>query len=120
MKLIIDRFYEYKELYTVQFGMDYDVIIFKCDFPKSIFSIDTDDYAEVIKGIDKIITNSPNLVFCVTHIKHPLLLKNFKKQNPHWGTSIEDHKKKLRNFFAVRLKYRQHKVELIEFGRRLF
>lgn len=61
---------------------------------------------------------NPSKIFCVTHIKHPLLLEDTAgKEIENYGL---DYKRQLRNYFAVRLMHRKYEVELYEFGKRLF
>lgn len=108
MKLIIDRMINQKGIYSVAFGPDFDVLIYKENFYINIIP------KEIMSDIDLIVTNSPNLIFCVLYIKHPVIMKDYT-------IFTEEHYKiKIRTFFAIRLKYRKHPVELFEDGRRLF
>jgi hypothetical protein len=120
MKLIIDRAQTKSGIYSVSFGPDFDILIFREEF--YLPSINK----EIMSEVDRIITNSPNLVFCVTHIKHPLLIENC---NPNdfstrqgFFENIDEiiFRKKLRDYFAIRLIHRRYPVELYDFGKRLF
>lgn len=78
---------------------------------------------EIMAQVDKIVTNSPNKVFCVTHIKHPLLLKSYGATLPEKYNNVKEEitfKQDLRHYFALRLQHRRYPVELYEFGKRLF
>jgi len=116
MKLIINRGVSQKDIYQVSFGPDYDILIFDYSFPMNV--VDT----KVMKDIDYIVTNSPDLVFCVTHIKHPVLRKEYHTPNeqPFFGRCDSVYKSQLRNYFAIRLRHRRQPVEVIDFGQRLF
>jgi hypothetical protein len=107
--LIIDRFSDKSQLYTVSFGVDSDVLIGSWIWHKS-FEISKKEFAE----LDQIITESVSLVQCVLNIKHPLLQRGHAEKNP--PLYIRD----LRDYFATRLKYRKFAVKLYEFGRRLY
>lgn len=112
MKLIIDRGIDKPAIYSFSFGMDFDVLIGSWDI--YINSIPK----ETMSDIDKIVTNSPDLVFCVTHIKHPLLLEGkFSLNDDYYGySSCKD----LREYFALRLIHRRYDLKLYEFGKRFF
>jgi len=117
MKLIIDRGMNKENFYSVEFGPDFDILIFTAQF--FIPSINKEDMVEV----DKIITNSFDKVFCVLYLKHPLLMKDYSVSQSNKSFFLKDEsefRNILRDYFAVRLKYRHYPVELYEFGRRLF
>ena len=77
---------------------------------------------EAMSEIDKIVTKSVELKFCVLYIKHPLLLENDTEDRIHNNFFFEDveARKMLRSYFALRLIHRRDNVELIEIGKRLF
>ena len=114
MKLIIDRGNTKKGFYTIQFGPDFDIFIFEESIWMNGLS------KEVISEIDRIVTGSVDLKFCVLHIKHELLL-DYEENNLSNNFFIDnEYKQILRNYFAVRLIYRKYDVELIEIGKKLF
>jgi hypothetical protein len=118
MKLIIDRNITDKHFYTIDFGVDFDCLIGSWKIPSKFVT------PEAMSEADRIITNSPSKVFCITHIKHPLLMKNYTNENTlsnFWLNSDEKFlKKPLREYFALRLIYRKYDVDLYELGKRLF
>jgi hypothetical protein len=116
MKLIIDRGSTRKDFYTIQFGPDFDIAI----FIDAIWIGGTSK--ETLSEIDKIITKSAELKWCVLYIKHPLLLEhdNEVSKSPNGFFVDENARHVLRSYFALRLIHRRHSVELIEIGRRLF
>lgn len=115
MKLIIDRFCTKKDKYHFSFGVDYDISIFEEEIwihgvPK-----------ETMPEIDRLITGSIELKFCVLNLKHPLLLEPPSNPLQHfWWIGEDESYRKLREYFALRLIYRRSSVELIEIGKRLF
>lgn len=117
MKLIIDRFSNNSNIYSFEFGPDFDISI-------GFWRIERQD-DETMAEIDKIITKSVELKFCVLYIKHPFLLEQceqpgYSSSNLWKGITEITFRKKLRDYFALRLLHRRHPVELYEFGRRLF
>lgn len=115
MKLIIDREVDRKHCYSVSFGIDYDILIGRWDF--NTLSIHKDDMAE----LDRLVTNSPDTVFCICNMKHPLLMKDFsEKESSGFFNNDHSFKRKLRNFYAVRLRHRKYKVDLLEFGKKYY
>jgi len=114
MKLIIDRSITKKGFYTIQFGPDFDIFIFQEEIWMSGVPF------EVMSEIDKIVTKSAELKFCVLYIKHKLLL-DYDENNLSNNFFIDnEYKQILRNYFAVRLTYRKYDVKLIEIGKKLF
>jgi len=119
MKLIIDRGSTDKDMYTVEFGPDFDVLIGTWSIWMK--AVDKKTMAEA----DRIFTNSPNKVFCVTHIKHPLLLESYNEGPVTLQTfwpRVDDKmlRQPLREYFALRLIHRRYPVDLYEIGKRLF
>jgi hypothetical protein len=115
MKLVIDRGSTKKGYYLFSFGVDYDISIFEEEI--GMTGVDK----EVMSEIDKIITGSVELKFCVLHLKHPLLLEELnEKTDIHSFFSFGLAKNILREYFALRLIHRRYTVELIEIGKRLF
>ncbi|MFW6272697.1 MAG: hypothetical protein ACOC2U_02820 [bacterium] len=112
MILYIDRGITERGLYRFDFGIDFDILI-------ASYAIQMNTVREDMATIDKIVTNSPSLVFCVTHIKHPMLLEKGSDSFPN-GILKDFNRKKLRNYFALRLIHRRHEVKLYENGKRLF
>lgn len=117
MKLIIDRASSKKGFYSIQFGPDFDIFIFQEEIWMSGVPF------EAMSEIDRIVTGSVDLKFCVLYIKHPLLLENDteddRTRNYFFFEDIKA-RKMLRSYFALRLIYRRHHVDLYEIGRRLF
>jgi len=119
MKLIIDRSSTKKGYYHFSFGVDYDISIFEEEIWMAGVS------KETMVEIDKIITKSAELKWCVLYIKHPLLLESFELPDPtkkSIGNFFRDENVKhiLRSYFAIRLQHRRFPVDLIEIGKRLF
>ena len=112
MKLIIDRCCNISNFYSFSFGIDFDVLIFHEEF--YLPSINKEEMSK----IDKIITGSAELKFCVMYIKHPLLLET--PTDPDLFITEKTYRTVLRDYFALRLIHRKFKVELYEFGKRLF
>jgi len=108
MKLIIDRFTRNESLYQIDFGVDYYILIGHWMFVKNLLT-----FPEELTLLDKLVTNSPDLSFCVMNLKNPILLKD---NNWHINTFRKD----LRDFWTIRLKHRKSPIDLIEFGKRLF
>jgi hypothetical protein len=120
MVLIVDRGSTENGIYSFSFGADFDVLINTWKFP--IHGIDKEELSDV----DKIITNSISLTFCVLYLKHPLLLKDYNSSNESFHNrffnNLDDriYKRKLREYFALRLIHRRFPILLTEFGNRLF
>ena len=120
MKLIIDRAQTTKNIYSIEFGIDFDVLIGRWEI--NVLTTKPDELSEV----DRIITKSAELKYCVMYMKHPLLLKNYGDGDPTSSKAfrfqLEDYsyRAKLRNYFALRLTHRRRPVDLYEFGKRLF
>lgn len=115
MILVVDRGSTKKGYYSFSFGVDYDVSIIQ----ESIWMSGVGK--EMMADIDKIITNSISLIFCVTHLKHPLIMEsNDKPQNNHSFFSFGLARNILREYFTLRLIHRRSEVQLIEIGKRLF
>ena len=118
MKLVIDRNSTDKDFYIVDYGVDWDVMIGTWKIPSKFVT------PEAMAEADRIITKSAELKWCVMYIKHPLLLKSYTEEKPlnTFWTDVDERflKSQLRNYFAVRLKYRRFPVELTEIGKRLF
>jgi hypothetical protein len=117
--LIVDRGQTKKGIYTFEFGVEQDILIGRWEIYMNAVKPD------IMSQVDELVTNSPSKVFCVTHIKHPLLMEDYSDdlntRSGFFGAVDEiSIKKKLRNYFAVRLTYRRYPVELYDFGRRLF
>jgi hypothetical protein len=109
MKLIIDRCSTKRFIYSFGLGPDYDILVGQWNIPFV-------KCKETMSEIDRLITNSIDLKFCVLNLKHPLLIES--------NNSLEkfghDYKPILREYFALRLIHRRFSVELIEVGKRLF
>lgn len=116
MLLIIDRnvFVEGHSSYHVQFGVDYDIMIGVYNFVKSSF------LKKHLSELDKLITSSAKLKNCFLYIHHPLLMRNYQLSDCKRYTEDISFKNKLRNYWALRLKYRRCPIELIEYGSQLF
>jgi len=117
MKLIIDRFSTNKKVYSFEFGPSFDISI-------GYWEIEKHD-AKTMAEIDKIVTGSAELKFCVLYIKHPFLVEQYYEQdnisaNIWRGMTEITFRKQLRDYFALRLIHRRDNVELIEIGKRLF
>lgn len=120
MKLLIDRGQNIHGIYSWSFGPDWDIMINKWNIPFC------DD--QTMATVDELVTNSPNLIFCVTHIKHPFLIDGDSIGDGLTNTQrsiINDvaeitFKQQLREYFATRLQHRRHEVILYDFGKRLF
>jgi len=106
MVLVIDRGSTKIGYYTIQFGPTTDVFI----FDKSIWMLTA---LNEIPEVDRIVTLSAELKYCVMYMKHPLLISN-SNNILSYLTSV------LREYFDIRMFYRQHEVTLYEFGKRLF
>lgn len=115
MILIIDRGCTKKDRYQFSFGVDYDVLIFE----KEIWIPGIP--RETMPEIDKLITGSIELKFCVLHLKHPLLLEPTSSPlQQSWWLGEDESYRKLREYFALRLIYRRFEIQLYEIGKRLF
>ena len=118
MKLIIDRGMTIKNIYTIEFGVDFDVMIFKSSIVMNTISKD------ILAEADKIITKTSEMKYCVMYMKHPLLLNSYAKTEEttpkFWMSSGDSLKQILRSYFAIRLKHRRYPVELYELGKRFF
>jgi len=109
MKLIIDRSSTKKNIYSFGFGPEFDILVGQ-------WNIQFIKCNETMAEIDRIITNSVDLKFCVLNLKHPLLIESTKDLE-RYG---HDYKPILREYFALRLIYRRSEFQLIELGKRLF
>ena len=116
MKLIIDRGSTNKDFYTIQFGPDFDISI----LVDSIWIVGTSK--ETLSEIDRIVTLSAELKYCVLFIKHPLLVEHDNEEPKSSNKFFVDGNARnvLRSYFALRLIHRRHPVELYEIGKRLF
>jgi hypothetical protein len=108
MKLIIDRFSTKKNIYSFGFGPDFDILVAQWNIPFV-------KCKETMAEIDRLISNSIDLKFCVLNLKHPLLIESTKDLEKYG----HDYKPIIREYFALRLIYRRFPVELIEIGKRL-
>jgi hypothetical protein len=115
MVLIIDRGSTKRQFYSIQFGVDFDTLIFsETIYLKSLNK-------ELISKIDRIVTKSVELKWCVMFIKHPLLLEHNNEKiikGEEFDESVV--RQTLREYFAVRLQHRRFPVELYDIGKRLF
>ncbi len=115
MVLVIDRGIDKRGIYTYSLGIEFDVMIGSWDI--YINSVPKETMAD----LDMIITKSPDLVFCVTHIKHPLLLEGRSNDSKTIDTDfLEVVRRNLREYFALRLIHRRYELKLYEFGKRIF
>jgi len=116
MKLVIDRGSTKKGYYHFSFGVDYDISIFEEEIWMAGVS------KETMVEIDKIITKSAELKWCVLYIKHPLLLEHDNEVSKSSNSFFVDENARhiLRSYFAIRLQHRRFPVDLIEIGKRLF
>lgn len=118
MKLIIDRNRTDSEFYTIEFGPDFDILIFKERILTAAI------HPETMAEIDKIVTRSVELKYCLMYIKHPLIMKNYnpdKNTSKFWNMYAEQiFKQQIRNYFSIRMQYRKYNVELTDIGKRLF
>lgn len=115
MKLIIDRGSTNKKFYTIGFGVDFDTLIF----------VDTvwigGVNPETLSEMDRIVTKSAELKWCVMLIKHPLLLENSNEDSAISKFFVDENiRHTLREYFTIRLIHHRYHVELIEIGKRLF
>jgi len=121
MKLIIDRMSTDKDFYTIEFGLDFDVLIGSWKIYTKLVP------AKALVDLDMIVTRSAELKWCVMYIKHPLLLKSYVQEESQsigskvWNKSDEKYwKQPLREYFALRLQHRKYPVDLYDIGKRLF
>ncbi len=123
MKLIIDRSSTERGIYSVDFGPDFDILVGSWKIVMKFISPST------MSDIDYLFTNSTSKIFCITHIKHPLLMKSYnkpeQKSNQHnasfWSKANEEiWCRPLREYFALRLIHRRYDIDLYELGKRLF
>jgi len=114
MILIVDRGSTKKDIYTYEFGVQQDVMIGSWDIYMNSIP------KETMADLDMIITKSPDLVFCVTHIKHPLLVEGRSNDSTIATDFLEVVRRNLREYFALRLIHRRYPVKLYEFGKRIF
>jgi len=114
MKLIIDRGSTKKGFYSIQFGVDFDTLIFSEKIWISGLN------PKIISNIDMIVTKSAELKWCVLYIKHPLLLEHGDRPSTNSFFEDENARHTLREYFTVRLMHRRFSVDLYEIGKRLF
>jgi len=123
MKMLIDRGSTEKDIYLVEYGVDWDIMVGVWRIPMNVVS------KEAMAEADRIFTKSSELKFCVMYIKHPLLLKSYTQDTTQslsniWQSVVSSDEKflkePLRSYFAIRLQHRKFPVDLTEIGKRLF
>ena len=120
MKLVVDRGRTKPNIYSIEFGPDFDILILREEIWMPSVSL------EAMSEIDRIITKSAELKYCVMYMKHPLLQKSYGSEDltnaKGFFNTVEEHsyRSKIRHYFAMRLIHRRRPVELYEFGHRLF